>query len=167
MHLATAVKGKWPKDMSARAASLYLALFFVVAAVSQLFAFENYPDVIASYSLPGLWGFDLPIAATIVALEVAAVPFLLVMRLSYLMRIVSMVCGWVVLGFWLFIGLWQSYVSFYIPNAGLFGSEVKLPQGWWLVSFVVALIAIAAYVAMAMWPIHRTPSHKRIVKSDA
>lgn len=152
MHFARASRVKPPQRLSVWAAALYLAFFFVVAAVSQLFAFETFSDIIATYGLPLDEAFNKVAAAVIVTLEVFAIPFLLMMRLSLLMRVVSMVSGWLVLIFWLAVGVWQSTVSFYIPNAGLFGSKISLPQGWWLVFYMAALVTLSIYVSYHLWP---------------
>lgn len=129
------------------AASIYLAFFFVVAALTQLFAFESYPDVIRSYGLPMANELSLPLAAVVVCLEVFAIPYLLWMRVSRLMHLVSFVCGWLVLMYWLGVGVWQSIVDFHIVNAGLFGAKLLLPQGWWLVSYITVLIILMAFVS--------------------
>jgi len=152
MHFARATKIKVPKKLSVWAAAIYLALFFMIVAVSQLFTFEAYSEIIATYGLPFDEVFNKLIAAVIVTLEVFAIPFLLMMRLSPLMRVVSMVSGWLALLFWFLVGIWQSVVSFYIPNAGLFGSNISLPQGWWLVFYMVALITLSIYVSYCLWP---------------
>lgn len=159
MHFIVATRGRLPKELSVWAAAFYLALFFVVAAVSQLFAFETYGDIIATYGLPIDSAFHNVIAAIVVTLEVFAIPFLLTMKLSLLMRIISMVSGWLVLVFWLVLGIWQSTVTFEIPNAGLFGERIGLPQGWWLVFYMTALVVLSVYVSYKLWPIKRIADH--------
>jgi len=151
MHFATAHSPKKPTLLSVTAASLYLALFFTVSSVLQLFAFEAYPDVIESYDIPLVSDASLFIAAVIVSLEVLAIPFLLWIKLSPLMRIISFVSGWAVLLYWLGIGLWQSITDVTIGNAGLFGAKILLPQGWWLVSYSAVLLILMAYVS---WDSH-------------
>ncbi len=167
MHLAKATAAKRPKTLSVWITSLYLALFFIVAAVSQLFAYENYPSIMNSYGLPGLGGLGLLLAALIVILEVFAIPFLLFMRVSPLMRLVSMVCGWLAITFWLIVSIWIATANYYIPNAGLFGSAVPVPRGWWLFCFVVVLAVLVIYVSHAMWPIAKKRHKKVIVKPTA
>jgi len=147
MHFPKSQSIAKPKLLSLQAATLYMALFFVVAALSQLFAFEAYPDVLKGYGIPFISDFALPLAALVVTLEVFAVPALLWMKLSPLMRVVSIVSGWLVLAHWLFVGVWQSLADFPIPNAGLFGAKVHLPQGWWLVSYMSILLILMAYIA--------------------
>lgn len=136
-----------PATAAELAASIYLALFFLVAALTQLFAFESYPDVIRSYGLPMADELALPLAAALVCLEVFAIPYLLWMRVSRLMHLVSFACGWLVLLYWLGIGVWQSLVDFHIVNAGLFGAKLLLPQGWWLVSYIAVLMILMAFVS--------------------
>lgn len=159
MHFARATRVKPPQRLSVWAAALYLAFFFVITALSQLFVFETFSDIIATYGLPVDDVFNKVAAAVIVMLEVFAIPFLLMMRLSLLMRLVSMISGWLVLLSWLAVGIWQSTVSFYIPNAGLFGSEISLPQGWWLVFYMAALITLSIYVSYHLWPLNRQRKH--------
>ena len=161
MHRIKATFGVRPKELSVRFSALYLALFFVVASVVQLVGFEDFPDIIASYGLPIDPSFATVIAATIVSLEVLAVPFLLTMKLSPLMRALSAASGLLVLLFWLTIGLWQNLASPSIENAGLFGSLVTVPQGWWLVSYMVALLVLFGFTVWAMTPHIRRSRSKR------
>ena len=147
-----------PSTTAELAASIYLAFFFVVAALTQLFAFESYPDVIRSYGLPMADELALPLAAALVCLEVFAIPYLLWMRVSRLMHLVSFACGWLVLLYWLGIGVWQSIVDFHIANAGLFGAKLLLPQGWWLVSYMTVLIILMALVSRSSRPVMRRSS---------
>jgi hypothetical protein len=146
MHFATAHNVPKPTLLSVTAASLYLALFFAVAALMQLFAFESFPDVIASYDISFVSDLSPVVAALIVCLEVLALPFLLWMKVSRLMRVVSFISGWFVLLFWLKVGIWQSVTTVYISNAGLFGAKIVVPQGWWLVSYSAILIILMGYV---------------------
>jgi hypothetical protein len=155
MHSVTAHHAKKPSQLSVVAASLYLALFFTVSALTQLYGFDSYPNVIASYDMPLLSDVNLLAAALLVCLEVFAIPWLLWMNLSYLMRIVSLVSAWLALLCWFIIGVWQSLVGFYIPNAGLFGAKIMLPQGWWLVSYSVVLLILLGYVTWKSAPFTR------------
>lgn len=126
---------------------LYSALFFVTTAVLQLFAFEHFPTIIANYRIPVLSpDFSLLVAMIVVVLEVLAIPRLLNMRTSPTIYFASSLAGWLVLVFWLAVGLWQSTADFVIENAGLFGSKVYLPQGWWLVTYMVILLTLLSYI---------------------
>jgi hypothetical protein len=156
MHFVKALSPKRPTQLSVVAASLYVAGFFVITATLQLFAFESYPDVIRSYGLPIADELALPFAALIVCLEIFAVPYLLWMKLSPLMRWVSMMSGWLALAYWMGVGIWQGVADFYIPNAGLFGAKVLMPQGRWLVSYCAVLLILMIYV---VWSTRRRPAH--------
>lgn len=134
-------------EPSARWARLYLGCFFVVVAVSQLFAFEEYPDIIVSYGIPILSQFSVFVAIIVVLAEITAVPLLIGMKLSRKLKLVSLIASWLVLVYWLKVGLWQSITTEYIPNAGLFGAKVLLPQGWWLVCFIMALIVLYLFAS--------------------
>lgn len=130
-------------------ARLYLALFFVVAVLSQLFAFEDYPAIISDYGVPLLSALSVPFAVLIVLLEIAAIPSLLGMSLSQELYRFSMIAGWTILVYWFSVGFWQSLSADLIANAGLFGAKVMLPQGWWLVCFIAALIVLRGFVSLA------------------
>lgn len=127
-------------------ARVYLALFFIAAAVSQLFAFEAYPGVIEGYNIPLISDFSVGVAILLVGLEVAAIPVLLQMKWEPRFEIFSTVAGLIVLGYWLAIGLYQGFFGDVFANTGLFGSKILLPQGWWLVWFTLALIILYVLV---------------------
>lgn len=127
--------------------AVYLAGFFIVTSVSQLFSFENFPGIIGGFGLPIDQSYAPVIAAIVVTLEVLAVPSLLQMKLSPAMRWLSRSSGWVVLVWWLGIGIWESSVDFTIQGSGLFGASIGLPCGWWLVSYIAILLTLNGYVA--------------------
>ena len=96
------------------------------------------------------------IVLLIVALEVAAVPFLLGMRLSPAMRVVSMVSGWLVLLGWFVTLILQNLSSHVIANNGLLGATVSLPVGWWSVLLIFAAGVLAAWAAWGMWALRHS-----------
>lgn len=140
-----------PKTRNAWLAGLLLAGFFVVLVVGQLFTFEDFPAVLAAFNLPGGESWTVIYAASIATLEVLALPFLLGLRLSKAMRVVSMVCGWLAIAFWFVISIYGSVGS--VANSGLLGATITLPAGWWSVCFCVALGILAVWVAWGMWPL--------------
>jgi hypothetical protein len=141
-----------PKTKNIRTVGVALAGVFVMMVVAQLFTFEKFPEVISAMWLMPDQSLTSVKAAIIVALEVAAIPFLLAMRLSPLMRIFSMAAGWLVIAAWLIVTLCQNLSSNVIANSGLLGATVKLPVGWWDVLLCVALGILAAWAAWGMWP---------------
>jgi len=160
MHFIKARRVQRPTQISLQASSLYLAAFFAATALGQLFAFETYPEILRSYGISFVSDLALPISALLVALEVFAIPALLWMTLSPLMRVVSKLSGWTVLVYWLVVGVWQSVADFTISNAGLFGAKVHLPQGWWLVSYALILLILMTYVTFGSRFSSRAAKHK-------
>ena len=147
-----------PKTDTVRSISLGLAGIFILLAVAQLFTFEKYPSVISNMWLYGGDAFAPVWAAVIVTLEVTAVPFLLMMRLSPAARFVSMVAGWLSIILWLGIFIWQNIEYAVIANNGILGATLRIPAGWWSVLFWIALGVLAAWSAWGMWPVKR--AHK-------
>ena len=76
-------------------AYLYAGLL-VVLAVTQLFTFDEFIELVPAFNLPFGTGFTYALAPLIVATEVFAIPFLLRMQLSVAFRWLSMFCGWFV-----------------------------------------------------------------------
>lgn len=144
-----------PKTKNIRTVGVALAGVFVIMAVAQLFTFEKFADVISAMWLPGGDGVSSVRAALIVALEIGAVPFLLAMHLSPLMRICSMAAGWMAIAAWFATTIFQNISSSVIVNSGLLGATVKLPVGWWNTMFCIALGILAAWAAWGMWPAKR------------
>ncbi len=153
--LVQATAASRPKTKNIRTVGIGLAAVFVVMAVAQLFTFEDFPETIAAMWLPGGDAVASVRAALIVTLEVAAVPFLLSMRLSPAMRFLSMVAGWLAIAAWFVASIWQNLSSGVIVNSGLLGPTVKLPVGWWNMLFCVALGILAAWAAWGQWPLQK------------
>jgi hypothetical protein len=152
-----ATKAAQPQTKNAQTIGLVVAGVFIVMTVSQLFTFEKFPAVVANMWLPGGDQWAPVRAALIVTFEVLAVPFLLRMQLSPLMRVCSMVLGWFVIAGWLFATLWENLSGNVISNNGLLGATVHLPNGWWSVLFVIALGVLTGWASWGMWPLR----HKR------
>jgi hypothetical protein len=128
-----------------------LAACFIMLAVAQLYKYEEFPDVLAGLGLPGGVVWAPLYAALIVIGEVLAVPFLLRMRLSPAMRIVSMASGWLVIGLWLIIAI-TGNLSGYAGNSGVLGATLPVVLGWWTVFVFAALGVLAGWSAWGMWP---------------
>lgn len=142
-----------PKTKNIQVVSLSAAALFVLMSVAQLFRFEEFPQTIADMWLPGDMSAAIVIAACTVTLEVLALPFLLAMRLSHAMRVVSMVAGWIVIGLWLVILILQNISSSIIANSGLLGATVPIPVGWWMVLVWLALGVLVGWASWGMWPL--------------
>lgn len=150
--LSKATEAPKPKTRNAWMASLLLAAFLVIMAVGQLFTFEDFPRTIDAMWLPGGLTFATIVAALIVTLEVLALPFLLGLRLSVAMRILSMIFGWLAIVAWLAVSI-GNVLNADVANSGLLGATVSLPVGWWSILFCMALGILAVWAAWGMWPI--------------
>jgi hypothetical protein len=134
------------------AAWVYTALL-VVMVVSQLIAFEDFTPLISSGYLPGHpYGEAALIAGLIVFTEVFAVPFLLRMALSPLMRWFSLICSLVAPALWAKLTIEAVVGNKLIDNYGLFGSKVPLHSGTIAVVLSLVLLALAIWSAWGMWP---------------
>jgi heme/copper-type cytochrome/quinol oxidase subunit 4 len=145
-----------PKTQNVKTIGLLYAIAILVFAVSQLFTFEGFLTLLDSFGLPGGSSTAQVLAAVIVIAEVFALPFLLRMRLSPAMRVVSMVCGWLVALVWLALSLWVMLTVNAISNIGFLGDVIPLVPGWWTVFFSAALGILAAWASWGMWPLART-----------
>lgn len=151
----TASPAPAPKTKNVRIISLALAGILVGMVVAQLFTFEKFPDVIKEFWLPGGTDIALLLAASIVVLEVAAIPFLLSLYLSPLLRVVSMIAGWLVIALWVVLLVWQNLQPSSIANNGILGATLPLPVGWWSVMLWLAIGLLAAWSAWGMWPFNQ------------
>lgn len=128
------------------------AFVLVIFVVCQLFTYDDFVRLTESFWLPG----GLPVAhflsCLIVIGELFAIPFLLRMRLSQLMRVISMVLGWLVLIIWLFLTLWVNLTINSISNIGFLGTLVDLTPGWWAVYISVAMCLLAIWSSWGLWP---------------
>jgi len=159
MHTVIASYGRRPTSSSVQAVAWYLTIFFVVASVSQLFAFEDFPTLMDGSLRGGIYQATT-FAALVVVFEVFAVPFLLSMRVSILMRYVSLVSGWLALIMWLLLSLHQN-TDPGVLNAGLFGTKIIVPSGWWLTTFLVALLVLQGFATWGMRPWNQPPHARR------
>lgn len=144
-----------PKTTNIRAVSLLLAAILIVMAVAQLFTFEDYSDVIAGVT--GLSAvFATIVSAMIVVFEVAALPFLLSMRLSVLGRVVSMLGGWLTAVGWSSIALYSNSAMGSVSNSGILGATMPLPNGWWMTFFFAGVTVLVIWSSWGMWPLTRS-----------
>lgn len=149
-----------PRTENTKIVALLLAGILTIMVVLQLFSFEKFIPLIESYGLPGGHGTATLVAGILVVTEVFALPFLLQMPLSKLMRIVSMVCGWLAVSLWFKLSLWANLTANGIDNMGFFGASVNLPVGWWAVLFTAALGVLAVWSAWGMWPVTSSAKHR-------
>jgi len=153
--IAKSTAPRRPKTKNIRMVSLLLAAIITVMAVAQLFTFERFGEVIVGMGLPVSATWGQVIAAFIVTLEVLALPFLLFMRLSHLMRVISVVSGWLVVKAWFILSIWVNIVTPASSNTGLLGATVPVAVGWWMVFFTLGLVILDGWIAWGMWPLRK------------
>ena len=141
-----------PKTKNVKSVAILYAGILAVFAVAQLFHYDEFQLLIQSFWLPGGTPTAYFLSGFIIVAEVFALPFLLNMRTSSLMRVASMVLGWVAASFWLTISLWVQLTTNAITNIGFLGTTASLTPGWWTVLFSVALAMLAAWASWGMWP---------------
>lgn len=158
------VKANKPKtDLSAKMAILFAGILTIMT-LAQLFTFEDFLLVLASYNLPFSAASSYFIGALLVSMGVFSLPFLLRMTVSHAFRWFSMICSWVVVAVWLKLVLWLAIVSPGVETVGFLGSLTQAP-GWWALLFVVALVILAAWSSWGLWPAKLPRAHKKpIVK---
>lgn len=139
-----------PKTTKIRSVSLVFASFLVVLVVSQLFTYEEFPAALTTLGISEPAAHFL--ASIIVVSEVLALPFLLFIKTSPLMRAVSMVSGWVAVLALFILTVWENVGISLSGNSMLFGATLSVPRGWWSVCVAIALGVLAAWTAWGMWP---------------
>lgn len=147
----SATPASQPKTTNVPQVALCLAAVFLVMVIAQLFHFEDFVPLVERFGLPGGLLTAHLFAACIVVLEVAALPFLLRMRLSVAMRFVSMASGWLVLVAWLGVQIYLKMTRPFLENSGLIGTVYDLGVGWWSVFFLAFLATLAAWASWGMW----------------
>ena len=128
------------------------AALITVMVVGQLFNFEDFIPAIGELQLPGMEAYAAVIAAIVVITEVFALPFLLRMSLSPLMRWVSLVCSVLVAIGWLklsILAVMSDGVT--VPLLGTKLESLLIEPS---VAFVLSLVmtAIALFVVHGMRP---------------
>lgn len=154
-----------PKNVRAQYISLLYAAVLIIFALTQLYTFDTFIELIPAFRLPFGDTLVYLIAPLIVVAEVFALPFLLRMRVSPAFRFLSIGFAWLVALLWLFISIWLMTTPSSVETIGFFGTLVDLIPGWWAVLFSGALVILAAWSSWGMWPVlsrkkHTVPSKK-------
>lgn len=121
----------------AYARALVLAVVYVGVALAQLFTFEKFPSTVAEWSLPGGQIVDVIVACVLPLLAIAALPFLISMRLSKWSRKVSGVMVIVTPAVWAALSAWLVATAEDGVNAGLFGETIHTSANLLLLLFTV------------------------------
>lgn len=148
---------KEPKTGESKKIAYAYAVVLVILALAQLFTFDKFLVLVEGFGLPGGVVSAHLFVSLVVISEVFALPFLLRLNLSPLMRFVSMVFGWLVPLAWLKIALWLILTTNSVANIGLLGTAVVLVPGWWAVFVSLAIGLLAAWASWGLWPVGHTP----------
>lgn len=141
-----------PRSDTSKKIAWFLVGILLVMALTQLVGFEKFIPLIETYDLSGGESTAIIVASLIVISEVFALPFLLRMPLSKLMRLLSMICAVIAPLTWLCLTLWGVLSSAPISNLGMFGSYVSIPVGWAAVFMSGAIAVLAAWSVWGLWP---------------
>lgn len=141
-----------PKTNDVRRISTFYAAIIVVMVVAQLFTFEAFLELFASFGLPGGTVTGYALAAVLVAAQVFALPFLLRMAISPAFRWVSLVCAGLVADIWLFVTAWILITERDVATVGFLGTVVDTMPGWWAFFIAIAFGILAVWSMWGMWP---------------
>lgn len=144
-----------PKTDTTPKVALFLAVIILAMTIAQLFHFEAFVPLVESLNLPGGIVVAHLFAACIVVLEVAALPFLLRMRLSKAMRFVSMASGWLAITLWIIVQIYLNIAHPEASNNGLIGTTAEVGVGWWSVFILAFFAVLSAWASWGMWPLGR------------
>ncbi len=152
MKLAYAVKAQPPRSQSVKVIAWVYAAVLTVMVVGQLFAFEDFIPLIANYWLPGGNGTASLVGCLIVVTEVFAIPYLLRMPLSPLMRWTSMICGLIVPTIWIKLAITALVTDNALTNSGMLGTKVSIHAGAMQLVFSLLIAVLAIWSAWGLWP---------------
>jgi len=159
--LAKATSAKKPKTRESQNVAYIYAAILVILALTQLFTFDKFLVLLESFWLPGGKTVAYLLGSGIVVCEVLALPFLLRLKLSPLMRITCMVLGWMVPIIWLLLTIWLLSTINAISNIGFFGTTVELMPGWWAIFVCIAIAILAAWASWGLWPFEGSKKSKK------
>ena len=122
-------------------ASYGLATMLVIMVTAQLMTYDKFVPIVQNYQLGNMVVTKL-LAATIVIGSVSALPFLMRMSLSPLLRFVSVICLLTVSSLWLLLGLWDLLHDPQTIGSGVLGgvgqAAISSDVTVWIGSLLVA-----------------------------
>ncbi|MEI7539670.1 MAG: hypothetical protein WCJ36_02800 [Candidatus Saccharibacteria bacterium] len=153
--LVKATQAREPRTRESQTIAYAYGAILVIFVVAQLFTFDKFLPLLASFNLPGGDAAAYLLGGIIVVGEVFALPFLLNMSISPLMRIVSMGLGWLVPFLWFMLAIWLNTNVSGTPSFCFLGTIANLSCGPWAILISVALGILAAWSSYGLWPGHR------------
>lgn len=155
MKFAIATSAPPPCSLAYQIIAWVYAAVLVIMVVGQLFSFEKFIPLMYDYWLPGGNGTATLIASLVVVSEVFALPFLLRMPLSPLMRVVSMSCSLLAASIWVLLGVVAVAGNTAMENSGMLGVKVVVPSGMVQLGVAIMLGVLAAVSVRGLWPHHK------------
>ncbi len=140
------------KSAETKKIALVYAGLLTLMVLGQLFAYEKFPALLEAYQLPGGVATAHLLAAVIVISEVFALPFLLRMKTSPLMRYKSMACSWLIAVIWLTLGIILTFANPAVANVGLLGAKMQLEPGIWALCVPIGMVILSIWASWGMWP---------------
>ncbi len=149
---AHAQESPTPRTDAARKIALFYAVLLVIMLVAQLFTFDTFVPFFETVALPGGALMMALIAPVITTSELAALPFLLRVRISYAFRWLSMLSGWAVAALWLLVSI-SALQTYPTPETvGFLGTAVNVVPGAWAIGLSLLFGIMAAWASWGMWP---------------
>lgn len=148
-----------PKTKESRQISYYYAFILVILLLSQLFTFDEFLKLVADFGFIGGVASSYILCGLIVIFELIAIPFLIGMNVHPVLRVVSMIAGWVVPVIWLFISIWLILGPIEVNNLGILGTKFELLPGWWAVYINIAMGILATWSSWGSWPLEKAKKH--------
>jgi hypothetical protein len=152
---ATATPAPRAKSIHARAIAFLYAGIITVMLLAQLFTFEELIAHFISVDLPGGRAGAHLMAASIAAVELFALPFLLRMSLSPAFRVMSASCGWLVALGWVYVSIWTVVSAPEASTVGFLGTVIDLVPGWWAVFLSLGFLIMAAWSSWGLLGLSR------------
>ena len=150
--LVKAVPAQKPRTKESLKISIFFAVILLIMAMTQLYTFEEFADLVPRFNLPLGEVLIYTLAPLIVVCEVFALPFLLRMTVSPAFRWLSMMLGWLAAAIWLLVSIWICSTGPDVPTVGFLGTIVELPVGFWAIFMSFALCILAAWSSWGLWP---------------
>lgn len=153
MKKIVALPANPPRSTAGRNIAWVYAAVLTLMAVGQLFSFEKFIPLIKDYELFSNPDSAMITASVIVICEVFALPFLLRMPLSPMMRIVSFVCSLLAAGIWMWLALVSaSSIGMQENGMGMFGVKLAVPAGGVAILLSLAIGILAIWSAVGLLP---------------
>ncbi len=151
--ITRATPAKPAKTSDAQKVIYAYTFILIVFVLCQLFTYDDFLKLLEGFFTSGSAPIANILGSIIVTFELLALPFLLGMRLSHLMRVVSMVLGWLVPTIWLLLSIWINVTPNNINSICFLGALVDIIPGWWAVAVSLALAILAIWSSWGLWPL--------------